>query len=59
VGGEPFAVPASIPHTHGLWLIVRPAEAYPEGGYEPTDANIQPESEAIVKKAIEVLLGVE
>jgi len=36
-----------------------PAKAYQEGGYEPTDANVKPESEAIVKKAIESLLGAE
>ncbi len=35
------------------------AVAYQEGGYEPTDANVKPESEAIVKKAIEKLLGAE
>ncbi len=36
-----------------------PEKAYQEGGYEPTDANVKPESEAIIKKAIESLLGTE
>ena len=36
-----------------------PAKVYSEGGYEPTDANVKPESEVLVKKAIATLLGVE
>jgi hypothetical protein len=36
-----------------------PAETYREGGYEPTDSNVKPESEALVKKALAALLGVE
>ena len=36
-----------------------PRQAFREGGYEPTDANVKPESEALVKKAIVTLLGVE
>lgn len=35
-----------------------PEKAYVEGGYEPTDSNVKPESEALVKKAIAALLGV-
>jgi hypothetical protein len=35
------------------------AKAYSEGGYEPTDSNIKPESEALVKKAIASLLGAD
>ena len=35
-----------------------PELAYREGGYEPTDSNVKPESEALVKKAIAALLGV-
>jgi hypothetical protein len=34
-----------------------PEKAYQEGGYEPTDSNVKPESEGIIKKAIESLLG--
>ena len=36
-----------------------PEKAFQEGGYEPTDANVKPESEALVKQAIASLLGVE
>jgi hypothetical protein len=36
-----------------------PTAAFREGGYEPTDCNIKPESEALVKKAIAALLEVE
>jgi hypothetical protein len=36
-----------------------PEKAYAEGGYEPTDANAKPESEALVNKAIAKLLGGE
>ena len=32
-----------------------PEKAYAEGGYEPTDANVKPESERLMKKAIAVL----
>ena len=35
-----------------------PAQAYLDGGYEPTDANVKPESEGLLKKAIASLLGV-
>ena len=35
-----------------------PEQAYREGGYEVTDANVTPESEALLKKAITTLLGV-
>ena len=36
-----------------------PAKAFQEGGYEPTDANVEPGSEVLLKKAIASLLGVE
>ena len=36
-----------------------PAKAYAEGGYEPTDSNVKPESEALLKQAILSLLGVQ
>lgn len=36
-----------------------PAKAFEEGGYEPTDANVVPESEGLLKKAIATLLGVD
>jgi hypothetical protein len=36
-----------------------PARAYKEGGYEPTDANVKPESEALVNQAITELLGLK
>jgi hypothetical protein len=36
-----------------------PEAAYREGGYEPTDANVKPESESLLKNAIAVLLGVQ
>lgn len=36
-----------------------PEKAYRDGGYEPTDANVKPESEALLKKAIAALLGVD
>lgn len=36
-----------------------PEEAFREGGYEPTDSNVKPESEPLVKKAIASLLGIE
>jgi hypothetical protein len=32
--------------------------AYREGGYEPTDSMVAPESEKLLKKAIDQLLGV-
>ncbi len=35
-----------------------PAQAYLDGGYEPTDANVKPESEEPTKKAIASLLGI-
>ena len=31
-----------------------PENAYSEGGYEPTDANVKPESERLVKKGVQV-----
>jgi hypothetical protein len=34
-------------------------QAFRDGGYEPTDANVKPESETLLKKAIASLLGVE
>jgi hypothetical protein len=36
-----------------------PAKAFTEGGYEPTDSNVTPQSEARLKKAIAALLGVD
>lgn len=36
-----------------------PAQAYQDGGYEPTDANVKPESEIIAKNAIKELLRAE
>jgi hypothetical protein len=36
-----------------------PAQAYLDGGYEPTDANVKPESEELLKKGIAALLGVQ
>jgi hypothetical protein len=36
-----------------------PEKAFREGGYEPTDSCVKPESEAGLKKAIANLLGVE
>ncbi len=36
-----------------------PAKAYTDGGYEPTDSCVKPESEDLTKKAIAALLGVE
>jgi hypothetical protein len=36
---------------------VCPEKAYAEGGYEPTDSVLKPESEILVKKAIAKLLG--
>ena len=38
---------------------VCPKKAYAEGGYEPTDSVLKPESEILVKKAIAKLLGGE
>ena len=34
-------------------------KAFEEGGYEPTDSLVAPESEALLKAAIRQLLGVE
>ena len=36
-----------------------PEQAFRDGGYEPTDASVKPESEALLKKAIAALLGVD
>jgi hypothetical protein len=36
-----------------------PAKAFAEGGYEPTDSNVVPESETRLKGAIAALLGSE
>ena len=36
-----------------------PEKAYVEGGYEPSASNVKPESEALLKKAIAALLGVD
>jgi hypothetical protein len=36
-----------------------PEKAYRDGGYEPTDSCVKPESEGPTKKAIAALLGVE
>jgi hypothetical protein len=35
------------------------AEAFRDGGYEPADSSVKPESEAIVKKAIDAILDVD
>ena len=34
-------------------------QAYRDGGYEPTSANVKAESEALLKKAITALLGID
>jgi dienelactone hydrolase len=34
-----------------------PAQAFRDGGYEPTDSFVKPESEGLLKRAIAVLLG--
>jgi len=36
-----------------------PAQAYRDGGYEPTDSCVKPESEGLTKKAIAALLGAD
>ena len=36
-----------------------PAKAFDEGGYEPTESNVKPESEVLLKKAIAALLGAD
>jgi len=36
-----------------------PEQAHRDGGYEPTDSNVKPESEALMKKAIATLFGVD
>jgi hypothetical protein len=36
-----------------------PQRAFAEGGYEPTASNVKPESEALLKKAIAMLLGAD
>ncbi len=36
-----------------------PAKAYRDGGYEPSDSCVKPESEGLVKKALAALLGAE
>ncbi len=36
-----------------------PARAFPEGGYEPKQSIVKPESEILIKKAIAALLGTE
>jgi stage V sporulation protein SpoVS len=36
-----------------------PARAFAEGGYEPSASNVQPESEALLKRALCAVLGTE
>ena len=58
-GLQPEAFVAVAGYGDGGTGYLCPAKAYGEGGYEPTASRVKPESEALVKKAIAALLGVE
>jgi hypothetical protein len=43
----------------GATGYICPAQAFRDGGYEPTSSNLKPECEVLLKKAIARLLGVD
>ena len=58
-GLKPAGFVAVAGYGDGGTGYICPENAYRDGGYEPTASNVKPESEALVKKAIAALLGVE
>jgi hypothetical protein len=58
-GIKPGAFVAVAGYGDGATGYICPAQAFREGGYEPTSSNLKPECEVLLKKAIAALLGVD